>query len=149
MAVAEHNGYISRGNMTVIISAAGLVMLAFGGFITFQNNATDRRINDVKEDMVKLERDYLRKDEHVEFKLRVDKDLSRLAEDALRRQATVVPRSEHEARWESSNGTLRLLSERLNELRTATSSTYTLRDEITRLHNDMLEMRRQIGKGDK
>lgn len=153
MAAIETNGYISRGNMTVIISAAGLVMLAFGGFLTFQNTAIDNRINDLKAEVRGFEGTYLRKDEHVEFKLRVDKDVQRLAEDALRRQATVVPRSEHEARWISTDNSIRqavgreaedfkLFSDRLNEVRSATTGTVTLRDEIKRLQDDIAEMRR-------
>lgn len=140
----QANGYISRGNMSIILSAAGLVMLAFGAFITSQGAATDRRINDLKEAIAVVERDYLRKDEHSEFKLRVDKDISRLDADNLRRSSAVVPRTEHEARWASTDNTLNLLSQRLNELRTATTSTVTLRDELTRLHGDINELRRQM-----
>lgn len=138
------NGYISRGNMSVILSAAGLVMVAFGAFITFQNSATDRRINDVKDAVTAIEKEYLRKDEHMEFKLRIDKDMSRLDSDNLRRASAVVPRTEHQARWDATDVTLRLLSERLNELRTATTSTVTVRDELTRLHGDLNELRRQM-----
>lgn len=140
----QTNGYISRGNMSIILSAAGLVMLAFGAFITSQGAATDRRINDLKEALAAVEKDYLRKDEHLEFKLRVDKDVSRLDSDNLRRASAVVPRTEHEARWTATDNTLNLLSQRLNELRTATTSTVTVRDELTRLHTDMNELRRQM-----
>lgn len=153
MAAPDGNGYISRGNMTVIISAAGLVMLAFGGFLTFQNTAIDNRINDLKAEVRGFEGIYLRKDEHVEFKLRVDKDIQHLGEDALRRQTTVVPRAEHEARWNASDLALRaavareaedfkLFSDRLNEVRGSTTGTVTLRDEIKRLQDDIAEMRR-------
>lgn len=143
-AQSNGNGYISRGNMSVILSAAGLVMVAFGAFITFQNSATDRRINDVKDAVTAIEKEYLRKDEHMEFKLRIDKDMSRLDSDNLRRASAVVPRTEHQARWDATDSTLKLLSERLNELRTATTSTVTVRDELTRLHGDLNELRRQM-----
>lgn len=143
------NGYISRGNMSVILSAAGLVMVAFGAFITFQNSATDRRISDLKDMVAVIEKDYLRKDEHLEFKLRVDKELTRLDTDNLRRASAVVPRTEHQARWDATDGTLKLLSERLNELRTATTSTVTVRDELTRLHADLNELRRQLMAGER
>lgn len=143
-APAQTNGYISRGNMSVILSAAGLVMVAFGAFITFQNAATDRRISDLKDEVARLERDYLRKDEHVEFKLRVDKDLTRIDSDGLRRGLSVVPRTEHEARWAATDTSLKLLADRLNELRTATTSTWTLRDEVNRIQSDMRELRRSM-----
>lgn len=141
---ADHNGYISRGNMTVIISAAGLVMLAFGGFIAFQNSATDRRIADIKEELTRVESNYLRKDEHAEFKLRTDKDIARVEADGVRRAGINVPRTELEARWEASDKNIKLVSDRLNELRTATTSTYTLRDEINRLQLDLSELRKVV-----
>lgn len=127
------NGYINRGNMTVMISAAGLVMLAFGGFITFQNGNTDRRLSDIREDIKGM----LRKDEHEEFKLRIDKDLTAIHKD-------IVPRTEHEARWEASEKEATLLAARLNELRTSTTSTYTLRDEVSRLQTEISELRRVL-----
>lgn len=89
-ASSETNGYISRGNMTVILTAAGLVMAAFGAFIPLGNNATDRRITEVREDVRAIQQGYLKKDEHEEFKLRVDKDIARI-------ERTEVPRSEVEA----------------------------------------------------
>lgn len=177
--MADTNGVIPGRNMNIILSAAGLVMVAFGAFITFQNNATDRRISDVREeisrieagyvrkedlarseannlhreDMARLETGYLRKDEHLEFKSRIDRELQRLSEDALRRQASVVPRTEHEARWIATENSLKaatareaedfkLFSDRLNEVRGATTGTVTLRDEIKRLQDDIAEMRR-------
>lgn len=139
---AETNGYISRGNMTVIISAAGLVMIAFGGFVTFQNNATDRRITDLQADI----KAHLRKDEHEEFKLRIDKDLTRLDIRITAAATRVVPRSEHEARWAATDKDVRLLAERLNELRNTSTSTYTVRDEINRLQTEIQDLRKVLSK---
>lgn len=134
------NGSISRGNMTIILSSAGLVMLAFGAFITQQNSAVDRQIADVKTTLDKT----LRKDEHEEFKLRLDRDIGLIREEQQRRSGSIVPRTEHEARWASTDKDLRLLAERLNELRTATSSTYTIRDEVHRMQTEVSEMRRLL-----
>lgn len=147
---ADTNGYISRGNMTVVMGAAGLVMVAFGGFITFQNNATDRRIDAVREDVKEIQTTlgsrYLRKDEHEEFKLRVDKDITRIDNRTATDRAAVVPRAEHEARWSASDATLKLLSERLNEVRNiATSnSTVPLRDEMTRVQAEISDLRKLL-----
>lgn len=138
-------GTISRGNMTIMIGAAALIMAAFGAFLKFSGDATDRRINDIK-DLVKVERDVLRKDEHVEFKLRIDKDLARIDADALRRFSGVVPRTEHEARWVATDRNIELLSARLNELRTATTSTITVRDELSRLQQEMRDLRNAIDR---
>lgn len=145
------NGYISRGNMTIVMSAAGLVMLAFGSFMTFQNAATDRRITDLKEELAKSELNFLRKDEHIEFKYRIDRDIALIRDEQLRRGTAIVPRTEHEARWKSTDdrtellaSNIKLISERLNELRTATSGTVTTRDEISRLHLELSELRRQL-----
>lgn len=145
MAV-ETNGYISRGNMTVILSAAGLVMIAFGGFITFQNGATDRRIDNVREDVKGIQDKYLRKDEHEEFKLRIDKDLTRIGERIEVVNAKIVPRQEVDAKAISVDSTLKLLSERLNEIRNiaGANSTVPLRDEMTRIQVEISDLRKLL-----
>lgn len=140
-----NGGYISRGNMSVVISAAALVMLAFGGFITFQNSATDRRIMELRDDIQQSNRIHLRKDEHEEFKLRIDKDIVRIDHRREQDNNKVVARSEHEARWASYEKDIKILSDRLNELRNATTSTYTVRDELNRLQTEMVELRRVLG----
>lgn len=139
---AETNGYISRGNMTIILSSAGLVMLAFGAFITQQNNANDKQIARIDASLDRT----LRKEEHEEFKLRIDKDITRLDNRLAVGSLAIVPRTEHEARWAASDRNIALLSERLNELRNATSSTYTIRDEVHRLQTELAEMRRVMAE---
>lgn len=128
--------------MTIILSSAGLVMLAFGAFITQQNNATDKQITRIDATLDRT----LRKDEHEEFKLRIDKDITRLAARIESDRSAVVPRTEHEARWISTAKDLALLSERLNELRNSTSSTYTIRDEVHRMQTEVSEMRRLLNE---
>lgn len=118
--MAESNGYISRGNMTIILSSAGLIMIAFGAFVTQQNNSTDKQIS------------------------RIEQALDKTLKEQQRRFANIVPRTEHEARWASTNKDLTLLAERLNELRTATSSTYTIRDEVHRMQVEVSELRRLL-----
>lgn len=140
MATVDSNGYISRGNMTIILSSAGLVMLAFGAFITQQNNASDKQIARIDAALDHT----LRKEEHEEFKLRIDKDITRLTNRIQANGMAVVPRTEHEARWASTSKDLALLSERLNELRTATSSTYTIRDEVHRMQTEVSDLRRLL-----
>lgn len=142
MAQVDSNGYISRGNMTVVMSAAGLVMLAFGGFITFQNNATNGRIDELRESV----KHAIPRGEHDEFKLRLDRDILLVREEQQRRYAGIVPRTEHEARWAASDRNIALLSERLNELRNATSSTYTIRDEMKRMQLEVSEMRAMLAR---
>lgn len=138
--VADTNGTISRGNMTIILSSAGLVMLAFGAFITQQNNATDKQISRID---AALDRT-LRKDEHEEFKLRIDKDITRIGARIEMLNAKTVPRQEVDARAATVDGTLKLLSERLNELRTTTSSTYTIRDEVHRMQTEVSDLRKLL-----
>lgn len=144
-AANGNGGTISRGNMSVVISAAALVMLAFGGFITFQNSATDRRIMELRDDVQQSNRIHLRKDEHEEFKLRLDKDIVRIDHRREIDNAKIVSRTEHEARWVSYEKDIKLLSDRLNELRNATTSTYTVRDELNRLQTEIVELRRSLG----
>ena len=150
---ADTNGYISRGNMNVMISAAVLVVMVAGGFFTFLISAVDGRINDLKSEVRGFDAIYLRKDEHIEFKARLDKDIGLIRDEQLRRGAAIVPRTEHEARWAATDDNIRravareaedfkLFSDRLNEVRSTTSGTVTLRDEIKRLQDDIAEMRR-------
>lgn len=142
MAQVDSNGYISRGNMTVVMSAAGLVMLAFGGFITFQNNATNGRIDELRESV----KHAIPRGEHDEFKYRLDRDIGLIREEQQRRSSSIVPRTEHEARWISIDRNIALLSERLNELRNATASTYTIRDEMKRMQAEVSEMRASLAR---
>lgn len=139
--------------MTIVMSAAGLVMLAFGSFMTFQNSATDRRITDLKEELSKAEVIFFRKEEHAEFKYRIDREIALIRDEQLRRSAVIVPRTEHEARWKSTDDRLQLLadnfkliSDRLNEVRSAATGSVTLRDEIGRLHTQLDELRRQLNE---
>lgn len=143
---ANGNGYIRQGSMTIMLSAAGLVMVAFGAFITQQNNAVDRRIIDVQAEIKAQGENSLQKSEHGEFKLRIDKDIARLDALVMADRTAVVPRSEHEARWNASDATLKLLSERLNEVRNLASSNSTvpLRDEITRVQAEISDLRKLL-----
>lgn len=134
---SDTNGHISRGNMTVILSAAGLVMLAFGGFITFQNNNTDRRLQEVREDLKELSKTSLKKEEHEEFKLRIDKDITRM-------ERGVVPRSEHEARWTANEAFVQLLSNRINDVRANLAAITTPQSQFSRMENDITELRRRL-----
>lgn len=137
------NGYISRGNMTVVMSAAGLIMLAFGSFITFQNNANDRRLQELREDVKSIEKGYLRKDEHEEFKRGLEKDISLIRRTQDERGKAIVPRSEHEARWVATDAFTQLLSNRINEVRNNLSSITTPQSQFTRMESDIAELRKQ------
>lgn len=132
----ETNGYISRGNMTVVMSAAGLIMLAFGSFITFQNNANDRRLQELREDVKEISRATLKKEEHEEFKLRIDKDLARM-------EKGVVPRFEQDARWKASEDFAILLSNRINEVRGNLAAIATPQSQFARMETEIAELRKQ------
>lgn len=139
----ETNGYISRGNMTVVMSAAGLIMLAFGSFITFQNNANDRRLQELREDVKSIERGYLRKDEHEEFKRGLDKDIGLIRATQDRRGMAIVPRSEHEARWAATDAFTQLLSNRINEVRGNLALITTPQSQFARMEAEIMELRKQ------
>lgn len=136
-APPDSNGYVSGRSLTLILSAAGLIMLAAGGVMQMQSNAMDGRLRELRDDVHDISKSYLRKDEHEEFKLRLDKDLARI-------EAEIVPRREVEARAETVDKNYTILSDRLNELRTSTTSTYTVRDEMIRMQAEMAELRKQI-----
>lgn len=146
----ETNGYISRGNMAVLLSAAAILLGGFGWFITNQQGQTDRRIDavhdEVKDIQNKLESRYLRKDEHEEFKLRIDTNIVRLEDERLRDKALVVPRDENSARWKASEDNQKITSDRLNEVRNLASSNSTvpLRDEMTRVQQEISDLRKLL-----
>lgn len=146
----ETNGYISRGNMAVVLSAAAILLGGAGWFITNQQAQTDRRIDavreDVKEMQIKLDSKYLRKDEHEEFKYRLDRDIALIREEQQRRGSQIVPRTEHEARWSSYEANQKLTTERLNEVRNLASinSTVPLRDEMARVQLEISDLRKLL-----
>lgn len=143
MSEPATNGYISRGNMTVVLSAAGLIMLAFGSFITFQNSATDRRLGELREDVKSIEKSYLRRDEHEEFKRGLEKDIGLIRRTQDQRADAIVPRAEHNARWKASDDFALLLSNRINEVRSNLSSITTPQSQFIRMENDIAELRKQ------
>lgn len=140
------NGYISRGNMTVVMSAAGLIMLAFGSFITFQNNANDRRLQELREDVKSIEKSYLRRDEHEEFKRGLEKDINLIRRTQEARAEVIVPRAEHIARWKATDDFALLLSNRINEVRGNLSAITTPQSQFTRMENDIIELRKQLNE---
>lgn len=143
---ASGNGYISRGNMTVVMSAAGLIMLAFGSFITFQNNANDRRLQELREDVKSIEKTYLRRDEHEEFKRGLEKDINLIRRTQEARAEVIVPRAEHIARWKATDDFALLLSNRINEVRGNLSAITTPQSQFTRMENDIIELRKQLNE---
>ena len=146
----EANGYISRGNMAVVLSAAAILLGGAGWFITNQQGQTDRRIDavhaEVRDVQARLESNYLRKDEHNEFRYRIDRDIGLIREEQQRRSGQIVPRTEHEARWSAYEANQKLFSDRLNEVRNLASanSTVPLRDEMTRVEQEITDMRKLL-----
>lgn len=145
-APANGNGYISRGNMTVVVSIAGLVMIAFGAFLKVTGDVTDRRILENREDIKNIERTYLRKDEHEEFKRGLEKDIGLIRHTQDARAEAIVPRAEHQARWKASDEFALLLSNRINEVRSNLAAITTPQSQFTRMEADIVELRRQLNE---
>lgn len=118
-------------------------MLAFGSFITFQSNANDRRLQELREDLKSIEKSYLRKDEHEEFKRGLDKDIGLIRSTQDARGKAIVPREEHNARWKASDDFSLLLSNRINEVRSNLASITTPQSQFTRMETDIAELRKQ------
>lgn len=142
-AAPNGNGYISRGNMTVVVSIAGLIMLAFGAFLKVTGDVTDRRITENREDIKSVERIYLRKDEHEEFKRGMEKDIGLIRRTQEERARAIVPREEHQARWVATDAFTQLLSNRINEVRNNLASITTPQSQFTRMESDIAELRKQ------
>lgn len=140
------NGYISRGNMTVVVSIAGLVMIAFGAFLKVTGDVTDRRILENREDIKSIERSYLRRDEHQQFKEGMEKDIGLIRRIQDQRADAIVPRAEHIARWKASDDFALLLSNRINEVRGNLSAITTPQSQFTRMENDIIELRKQLNE---
>lgn len=140
------NGYISRGNMTVVVSVAGLIMVAFGAFLKVTGDVTDRRIMENREDIKSIERTYLRKDEHEEFKRGLEKDIGLIRRTQDARAESIVPRVEHNARWKASDDFTLLLSNRINEVRSNLAAITTPQSQFTRMEADIVELRRQLNE---
>lgn len=145
-ATASGNGYISRGNMTIIISAAALVMGAFGWIVSSQNSATNDRLRELREDVKNIEKSYLRKDEHEEFKRGLENDIALIRRTQDERGRAIVPRSEHEARWIATDAFTQLLSNRINEVRNNLSAITTPQSQFTRMESDIAELRKQLNE---
>lgn len=140
------NGYISRGNMTVVVSIAGLIMLAFGAFLKVTGDVVDRRIMENREDIKNIERTYLRKDEHQQFKEGTEKDITLIRRTQDQRADAIVPRAEHNARWKASDEFALLLSNRINEVRSNLAAITTPQSQFNRMEADIAELRRQLNE---
>lgn len=141
-----NGGYISRGNMTVVVSIAGLIMVAFGAFLKVTGDVTDRRISDNREDIKIIDRTFLRKDEHQEFKLGIEKDLALIRRTQDQRGESIVPRAEHMARWKANDDFVLLLSNRINEVRNNLSAITTPQSQFTRMEADIADLRKQLSE---
>lgn len=145
-ATASSNGYISRGNMTIIMSAAALVMGAFGWIVSNQNGAINDRLRELREDVKNIEHSYLRKDEHQQFKEGTEKDIGLIRRTQDERGRAIVPREEHNARWKASDDFALLLSNRINEVRSNLAAITTPQSQFTRMENDIAELRKQLNE---
>jgi ribosome-associated translation inhibitor RaiA len=123
--------------MTVILTAAGLIMVAAGGFITFQNNATNERIEDVKARVHDIEQNYLRKDEHLEFKMRTDANFGRIDHQLETVQGEIVPRGEHEERWRAIDAQIAVVQRQADKTASELESNYTLGDKLKELQHEI------------
>jgi hypothetical protein len=138
---ANGNGFSQR--YSTIIQTVTVVALFIAGFWGAVIQPLTTKINES-----------ISRQEHEEFKLRVDRDLIRLEAERLRDKdgfrarftRDVVPRSEHETERAAMMHDISVVSDRLNELRTATTSTYTMRDEIQRLQTELTELRTAISR---
>lgn len=172
MASAPHangngNGFIARYGM--IVSTVGIAIVAIGGFWGAVINPIAARMEKLEG---RLETQHLTIREHDEFKLRLDRENSRLRDDVK----VIVPRSEHEARWLAFDKNMariedrfsdaqklvvprdelmgrlvflennfKLISDRLSTLREAVTAPYPVREQIDRLTNELVEQRRAHG----
>ncbi len=132
------NGFSQRAG--IVLQTVVVVSLFVGGFWAGVIAPLNQRQHDLETEL----KNYISKDEHAEFKLRIDKDITEVKDQILRLRGLVVPRSENEVRWVAQENNMKLLSDRLNELRTTTTSTYTIRDEVQRLEKQLSDLQSRM-----
>lgn len=145
MTQANGNGYISGRTMTIIMSASGLIMLAAGGFLSFQNATSDRRLSELREEVIK-NRDGLAAivptvAERGREVFRIDQNNQRIEAALLRSDAGIVTRKEHEGVWGSFNKDITNLQRQMDDMRKEVGSSYTLGDKIKELQRQLDEIR--------
>jgi predicted nucleic acid-binding Zn-ribbon protein len=134
------NGNAFSQRAGIVLQTVVVVSLFVGGFWAGVIAPLNQRQHDMEGEL----KNYISKDEHAEFKLRIDKDITEVKEQILRLRPLIVPRSENEVRWTALDANLKLMSDRLNELRTTTTSTYTVRDEVQRLEKQLSELQSRM-----
>lgn len=132
--------------MTIILSAAAMVMGAFGWIVSSQNGVIDARLRELREDVKSIEHSYLRKDEHQQFKEGLEKDIGLIRRAQDQRADAIVPRAEHNARWKASDDFALLLSNRINEVRSNLAAIATPQSQFTRMEADIAELRKQLNE---
>ncbi len=132
------NGFSQRAG--IVLQTVVVVSLFVGGFWAGVIAPLNQRQHDLETEL----KNYISKDEHAEFKLRIDKDMTEVKDQILRLRGLVVPRSENEVRWVAQENNMKLLSDRLNELRTTATSTYTIRDEVQRLEKQLSDLQSRM-----
>lgn len=132
------NGFSQRAG--IVLQTVVVVSLFVGGFWAGVIAPLNQRQHDLEGEL----KNYISREEHAEFKLRIDKDITEVKDQILRLRALIVPRSENEVRWVALDANLKTISDRLNELRTSTTSTYTIRDEVVRLEKELSELQNRF-----
>lgn len=128
---ANGNGLITRGNFAIgILALAGAVL----GYLNVQTNnkieATDKRLE-------KDEGIYLRVDTHDEAFRGIDRRFNEILRRLDVADRERVPRSEHERVWSSLEKDIKLLSERINEMRTRFGDNFTIGDKLKELQRQL------------
>lgn len=95
MVAPNGNGdKISRGSLTAIISAAGLVFAILAGFAGYALTTLGGRIDKIDASVSESQHDRLSIREHDEFKLRIDAAAHDIKDEILRIRESIVPRGE-------------------------------------------------------
>lgn len=135
MSAASPNGNGFSQRYSTIIQTVMVASAFLGAFWAGIISPISVRLSDVEKSSIALR-------EHEEFKLRIDKDISRINAQLL----TIVPSAVHDAHWAATAKDIQQLADRLNDLRTSTTSTYTIRDEVVRLQTEITELRRLLAE---
>lgn len=131
--------------MTIILSSAGLILLVFGGFFSWQNSAIDRRLDELRKSVVGNEHalNDLRPTvaERGKEVYRLDQDIRRIDARLLHLEDGIVTRGEHREKWASIDAANTSVQRQIDEMRKELGSSYTLGDKIKELQRQLDDIR--------
>lgn len=124
MSDTPTNGFASR--IQVMFGGIALALVMLGGFWAAVYNPLADRLQRQEWDLNKR----ITQGAFEEYRTRIDGTLNRVDTTILRMDAAVVPRGEHQGKWNETTLQLTSLQKQIDEMRKEFGGTYSLRDAM-------------------